>query len=190
MSERVERLDRSMDLVLVFLSILSAALFQFITALPYDPSIQSQVAAFSFFMRFSLKLLFLPFLFIIPMWLVTHITQNENWRMLLRIMVWDLASTAMALNTVALVVFGLSFNWEPLKYPGIIFAFVLVAVAFGLASVLYLTVFKAYERALLMDPRAPAYNFLFQKRWQYAKKISLFCVFLLWYAILLVSLFV
>jgi len=189
MSERIERLDRSMDFVLVFLSILSAALFQFVTALPYDPTILSQVATFGFFMRFSLKLLFLPFLFIIPMWLVTHVTQNENWRMLLRVMVWDLATMTMALNAIALVVFGFSFNWEPLKYPGILFAATIVGVAFGLAALLDLTVIRAYVSALMMDPRQPAYNFFFRRRWHHARLFTPLVVFLLWTVILLASLF-
>ena len=189
MSERVERLDRSMDFVLVFLSILSAALFQFVTALPYDSNSPSQVVTFVFFTRFSLKLLFLPFLFIIPMWLAVHVTQNENWRMLLRMMVWDLASMTMALNAVALVVFGLSFNWEPLKYPGILFAVTIVGVAFSLALLLDLTVIKAYKRALMMDSRQPAYNFFFRKRWLHARPFAPLVVFLLWTAILLASLF-
>jgi hypothetical protein len=188
MSERIERLDRSMDFVLVFLSILSAALFQFVTALPYDPSIPSQVATFGFFMRFSLKLLFLPFVFIIPMWLAVHITQNENWRMLLRIMVWDLATTTMALNAIVLVVFGLSFNWEPLKYPGIFFAVTILGVAFGLAGLLDLTVIRAYLSALMMDPRQPAYSFFFRRRWQYARLFTPLVVFLIWAGILLASL--
>lgn len=189
MSERVERLDRSMDFVLVFLSILSAALFQFVTAIPYDPAISSQVTIFSFFMRFSLKLLFLPFLFIIPLWLVTHITENENWRMLLRIIVWDLSSMTMALNAVVLVVFGISFNWQPLNYPYILFSITLVGVAFGLAALLHETVVKAYIRALMMDPRAPANDFFFQKRWRYASSFVPLVVFLVWSGILLASLF-
>jgi hypothetical protein len=189
MSERVERLDRSMDLVLVFLSILSAALFQFVTAIPYDPANSSQVTIFSFFMRFSLKLLFLPFLLVIPLWLVTHITQNENWRMLLRIIVWDLSSMAMALNAVALVVFGISFNWQPLNYPYILFSVTLVGVAFGLAALLHMTVIKAYIRALIMDPRAPANDFFFRKRWQYASSLVPLIAFLLLIGILLASLF-
>lgn len=188
MSERIERLDRSMDFVLVFLSILSAALFQFATALPYDPTVPSQVATFGFFMRFSLKLLFIPFLFIIPMWLVTHITQNENLRMLLRVMVWDLATLTMALNAIALVVFGSSFNWEPLKYPGILFASTIVGVAFGLAAVLDFTVIRAYVRAVMMDPGQPAYNFFFRRRWHYAKLLTPIIGFLIWTAILFASL--
>jgi hypothetical protein len=130
-------------------------------------------------MRFSLKLLFLPFLFIIPMWLAVHIAQNENWRMLLRIMVWDLATMTMALNAVALVVFGLSFNWEPLKYPGILFAVTIVGVAFGLAALLDSTVIKAYMRALIVDPRQPAYNFFFRRRWLHARSFMPLVVFLL-----------
>lgn len=188
MCERVERLDRSMDLVLVFLSIISAALFQYVTALPYDQSNESQVATFVFGMHFSLKLLFFPFLLIIPMWLILHLIDNENWRMFLRVFVWDLSSMTMALNAVVLIVFGLPFRSESLKYPDVVFATSLVAVAFGLAAILHMAVIRAYQRSLMMEPSAPAYNWFFKKRWSYAKVSAPLVVFILWGLILWVSL--
>lgn len=187
MGERVERLDRSMDFILVFLSVVSAAIFQYVTALPYDPLNESEVVAFGFIMRFSLKLLFLPFLIIIPAWLTVHVTRNENGRMLLRTLVWDLASMTMALNAIALVVFGFPLDMNVLEYPGIIFGVTFVGVAFGLAGLLQLTVFRAYRRALMMDARAPAHDFLFEARWRYADRFIPFIVFILWSAILWMS---
>jgi hypothetical protein len=178
-----------MDIVLVFLTVLSAAIFQFVTALPYDPNSQSQLTLFAFFMRFSLKLLFLPFLVIIPMWLAMHIMQNENWRMFLRIMVWDLASLSMALNAVGIFVLGLSFNLEASKYPGIIFAIIIVGVAFGLAFWLDVAVTRAYGRALMMDPRQPAYNFFFRERWRYARSFEPLLAYVLWSAIIFAAVF-
>ena len=187
MSERVERLDRSMDIILVFLSIVSAALFQYVAALPYDPLNESEVAVFSFLIHFSLKLLVLPFLFIIPVWLAVHITRNENWRMLLRIFVWDFASMTMALNAMLLIVFSFPFEMDPLKYPDIVVGVIIVGVAFGLAGLLQLTVFRAYRRALMMDARAPAHDFFFEARWRYADRFIPFIVFILWSAILWMS---
>jgi hypothetical protein len=183
-SERVERLDRSMDVILVFLSIVSAAIFQYVTALPYDPLDEAQVSAFNYIIRFSLKLLFLPFLLIVPTWLMVHVTRNENWRMLLRTIVWDLASMTMALNSIALVVFSFPPKTNVLKYPGIIYGVVIVGVAFGLAGLLQVTFFRAYRRALMMDARSPTHDFFFETRWEYADRFTPIIVLLLWSAIL------
>ena len=188
MCERVERLDRSMDLVLVFLSIISAALFQYVTALPYDPSNESQMATFVFFMHFSLKLFFLPFIPIILMWLILHLVDNENLRMFLRVFVWDLSSMTVALYIVAFTVFSLPFRFDPLKYPDIVYSTIFVAVLFGFAAILHMTVIRTYERSLMMEPSAPAYNWFFVKRWLYAKVSAPLVVFILWGLILWVSL--
>lgn len=72
---------------------------------------------------------------------------------------------------------------------GLVFSAVLVGMAFGLAFWLYLKISKEYIRSLLADPSAPAYGFLFHKRWQYANLAAPLLVFLLWSAILVASLF-
>lgn len=190
MGERVERLDRSIDFVLVFLSIISAAIFQYVTALPYDPSNKLDLALFIFFMRFSLKLLFLPILVIIPPWLALHIARSENRRMLLRTFVWYFSSVTMALNTVILIVLGFPFKMEfplTLEYPVFIYAIIIVAVPFALALVLELTVFRSYTRALMMDAQALAHDFFFRRRWRIAVFVSDFIGLLLWLLILWAS---
>lgn len=184
MSERVERLDRSMDIVLVFLTVLSAAIFQFVTALPYDPNSQPEVTLFAFFMRFSLKLMFYPFLAILPLWLAMHIIENENWRMLFRTFVWSIASLNMALDSVAIVVFGFSFTLEPLKYPGSILASIIIVIAFGLALWLDLAVMSAYRRAFAIDPRQPAHDFFAERRWKLASLLIFAAAYLLLIAII------
>jgi hypothetical protein len=190
MGERVERLDRSMDFVLVFLSVISAALFQFVTALPYDPSNSLELALFAFYMRFSLKMLFLPIAVIIPPWLALHITRSENWRMLLRAFVWYFASITMALNTTILIVLGFPFKMEyplVLEHPTYLYAIIVVAVPFALAFILERTIFRSYTRALMMDAQAPALGFFFRRRWWLATFISDFVGLVLWLLILLVS---
>jgi len=187
MNERIERLDRSMDFVLVLLSIISAALFQFVTALPYDSSKETEVATFIFFMRFSLKLLFLPFLPLILMWLAMHVMRNENWRMLLRSMVWDFATTAMALNVIVLIMLGFNLKMEPLKYPDIITATFIVGSVFGLFFIFDVIVVKAYEGAMMMEPNVPAHEFFFEKRWKYYRRLANLILSLLWYVIFLLS---
>ena len=192
MGERVERLDRSMDFVLVFLSIVSAAIFQYVTALPYDPSKESDLVLFAFFVRFALKLLFLPILIIIPFWLALHILRNENWRMLIRTFVWYFASSTMALNAVILIVLGFPFKMEfppTLEQPTFVYAIVIVFVPFALAGVLHLTVSRTYTRALMMDARAPAYDFFFRRRWRNAALALTFVGTYLWPLILSASLY-
>jgi hypothetical protein len=176
-----------MDFVLVFLSIISAALFQYVTALPYDVTDKNQVKTYTFLMHFSLKLLFLPLVVIVTMWLTMHILRNENWKMVLRRMVWDLASMAMALNVVSLFVFGISINWNVTSRTGFMDSLILVAIAFGLAFLLEFSVFKEYERASLADPRMPTYNFSFKSPWQYARILIPFVTAMIWFTVLWIS---
>ena len=187
MNERIERLDRSMDFVLVLLSILSAAIFQYVTALPYDSTKEAEVTTFIFFMRFSFKLLFLPFLPLILMWLVMHVTRNENWRMLLRTKVWDFATTTMALNVIVMIVLVFPQKIEVFKYPAAITALAIVLGVFGLFFVFDVIVAKAYVGAMMMDARAPAHEFFFEKRWKYAHQLATFIMSLIWLVILWVS---
>lgn len=187
MNEYVERLDRSLDIVVVFLSIISAAIFQYVTALPYDPMDEPKLELFMYFTRFSLKLLFLPFLFILPTWLMTHILRNENWRMLLRTFVWSFTSVTMAINTIIIVVLGFPLEVNVLEYPGIITGAILVGIPFVLVFLLQKSVFKAYKRALMDDPSSPARDFFFESRWKNSALLVLLTSSLLWLAILLAS---
>ena len=188
MSKQVEKLDRSMDFVLVFLTVVSAAIFQFATSTPYDVTNQTQVATHAFLLRFSFKSLFLPFLFIIPMWLTVHIVERENRRMLLRLMVWLLSVENMALDGMILIMLGASFKWEPFQYPGYFFTCGLVGGGLSLAGALSFAVLRAYRNAFAKVRGTPAHDFFYEERWKTWTMIGIIIVSLIGLGIMIISL--
>jgi hypothetical protein len=184
MNERMEKLDRSMDFVLLFITVLSSALFQFISGQFYDISNKTQVSLHEYFMRFSLKLFFLPLLLIIPLWLVIHILRNDGRRMILRAFVWSFTTMVMALDAIALVVFVIPLDSQYLVNP-LIIILTTVFVVFFLAEFFLIYMFREFRRALLTDLNVSIH--FFQKRWEYAAVMALLTSSMLFFIILLVS---
>ena len=167
MNERVERLDRSMDFIIVFLSIMPAVIFQYVSSLPYP---ESEPAIFEFFMKFSMRLLFLPILLIIPAWLALNVMRNEDVRIVLRIFTWTLASATMALNTIILIVLSFPSQFR-LEHPiNRLYAAITVIVIYCLGIILQVTVLRSYHRAALGSTTVRA--FFLRKRYQIASGLS------------------
>lgn len=90
----------------------------------------------------------------------------------------------MALNAIVLIVLGvLPSKFESLKYSGILLSLVLVCVPFILVAMFLRAVFRAYRRALMMDPRAPADDFFQGEQWRQATTVAYAIAFLLWVGI-------
>lgn len=175
-SGRVERLDRCMDFILLFLSVISAVIFQFVTSLPYE---EQQEYAMHFYYRFSLRLLFLPWIVLVPSWLIVYLLPDENKRMLWRSFVWSFASIAMALNVIVLLVLSFPPETKGLPIHHIFLVFFVLALAFFL----YQKIIRAYVRALR---RRTLERFL-SKRWISLRTLAFLIPIALWLIIIMTS---
>jgi len=83
-NRRVEKIDHAFELVLVLLSIISAALYQHATV-----EVEDLTPAFESISQ-ALKFLFFPFLIIVPLWVYVSITTNQRVQTILRVYIWSL----------------------------------------------------------------------------------------------------
>ena len=80
MDERVEKLDRVFDLVILLASIISAILFQFVSSIPYP---EDQVAVYERILRFSFRLFLIPIVLTVVMWIPAQLVRRQTPNILL-----------------------------------------------------------------------------------------------------------
>lgn len=151
--KRIERLDRVFDLILLLISIISAALLQFISSVPYS---EEQVAGFERLLMISLRMFVIPVILTIILWIPTQLAKRQTPRvLLLKMCAWTYLLSMLGVFLFWVLTLGFAnVPWLILYMAGLA---LLISTAVGGMLLSFVTV--EYEKAM-------NWKLFKTKRWQ------------------------